>query len=261
MSTTPMTTSTAPRSAFARNLWIGAGAVALAAGGLAAGLALRPAPAPQLPAAEANALLVPQASPAASEAVAAASAPADLPIAVAAVPKAPTKTRPPANKAPVAKATPAAPAEVVQASAAPTPVVPVATQPAVVCADCGVIEAVQEVSVKGKGSGLGAVAGGVLGGAVGNQMGKGDGRTAMTVLGAIGGGLAGHEIEKRARSEKVYKVSVRMDDGSLRTVKQTTPPAVGVRVTVEGKTLRITRSSGTGSGEGQLIKTSGSTGN
>ena len=67
-------------------------------------------------------------------------------------------------------------------------------------------------------SGVGAVAGGVVGGLLGHQVGGGNGKKAMTVIGAVGGGVAGHEIEKQARATTVYKVTVRMDDGSLRTV-------------------------------------------
>ena len=48
--------------------------------------------------------------------------------------------------------------------------------------------------------------------------------------GAVGGGFAGHEIEKQARATTVYKVTVRMDDGSTRTVTQHTAPAVGARI-------------------------------
>ncbi|MCW7539362.1 glycine zipper 2TM domain-containing protein [Aquabacterium sp. A7-Y] len=107
-----------------------------------------------------------------------------------------------------------------------------------VCRNCGVIESVQAVQHKGEGTGLGAVTGGVVGGLLGNQVGKGNGRKAMTVVGAVGGGFAGHEIEKRARSVTVYKVRVRMDDGSLRTVTQKQAPAVGQRVTVQGHKLR-----------------------
>jgi outer membrane lipoprotein SlyB len=117
-------------------------------------------------------------------------------------------------------------------------------QPAAsVCATCGVVEAVTPVTKKGEGTGLGAVAGGVVGGLLGNQVGKGDGRKAMTVVGAVGGGLAGHEIEKRARSETVYSVKVRMDDGSLRTTTQRQAPAVGQRVTLDGQTLRAVNES------------------
>lgn len=110
--------------------------------------------------------------------------------------------------------------------------------PVAACDNCGVIESVQAVQQKGQGTGLGAVTGGVLGGVVGNQVGKGEGKTAMTILGALGGGLAGNEVEKRQRSETVYEVRVRMNDGSTRTFTQKTEPATGTRVVVEGDTFR-----------------------
>ncbi|MDP4301297.1 outer membrane lipoprotein [Leptothrix discophora] len=113
-----------------------------------------------------------------------------------------------------------------------------ASAPAPVCGNCGVVESVTAVKRKGEGSGVGAVAGTVVGGAVGNQFGKGDGRTAMTVLGAIGGAVAGHEVEKQVKATTVYVVKVRTDDGELRTVEQASAPAVGARVKVEGKTLK-----------------------
>jgi outer membrane lipoprotein SlyB len=110
---------------------------------------------------------------------------------------------------------------------------------ATVCADCGVVESVRSVTRKGHGTGLGAVAGGVVGAAVGNQVGKGNGRSAMTVLGAVGGGFAGNEIEKRSRSVTVHEVRVRMDDGTLRTIEQSQPDAhAGERVIVQGSTLK-----------------------
>jgi outer membrane lipoprotein SlyB len=107
-----------------------------------------------------------------------------------------------------------------------------------VCADCGVVESVRSVTKKGQGTGLGAVAGGVVGAAVGNQIGKGNGRSAMTVLGAVGGGFAGNEVEKRARSVTVHEVRVRMDDGTLRTIEQAQPAHAGDRVIVQGNTIK-----------------------
>jgi outer membrane lipoprotein SlyB len=110
---------------------------------------------------------------------------------------------------------------------------------ATVCASCGVVEAVNAVTKKGQGTGAGAVVGGVLGGVAGNQMGGGSGKTAMTVIGVIGGGLAGNEVEKRARSQTVYDVRVRMDDGTLRTLTlDNAPVARGDRVSVDGQQLR-----------------------
>lgn len=111
-------------------------------------------------------------------------------------------------------------------------------QPVPVCDYCGTVESVRAVQQQGEGSGVGAVAGGVLGGVVGNQMGKGSGKTAMTILGAIGGGVAGNEIEKRQKAETVYDVTVRMDDGSVRSFRQKTAPAHGSRVEVDGQNLR-----------------------
>jgi outer membrane lipoprotein SlyB len=121
------------------------------------------------------------------------------------------------------------------------PTVAQARRTAASCTHCGVVESVRAVKQKGQGTGLGAVAGGVVGGAIGNQFGRGGGRTAMTVLGAVGGGLAGNEIEKRARSETLYEVRVRMDDGSLRTLRQRTAPKQGARVVVEGNTLKLVK--------------------
>lgn len=128
---------------------------------------------------------------------------------------------------PVAKVSP---------KASPAPAPKVAAAP--VCHDCGVIESVRAVTKKGEGSGVGAVAGGVIGAALGNQVGGGNGRKAMTVIGAVGGGVAGNEIEKRAKSTTVHQVTIRMDDGSVRTLEQASAPAVGARVQVEGGKLR-----------------------
>lgn len=109
---------------------------------------------------------------------------------------------------------------------------------AAACASCGVIESVTPFEKKGEGTGIGAVAGGVLGGVVGNQVGGGNGKKAMTVLGAVGGGMAGHEIEKRQRATTMYAVKVRMQDGSLRSVTQSTAPTVGQKVTLDGTQIK-----------------------
>lgn len=96
------------------------------------------------------------------------------------------------------------------------------------CAQCGVIESIRPVEVKGQGTGVGAVAGGVAGAVVGSQFGHGTGRAALGVLGAAGGAYAGHEIEKNVRKSTSWRIGVRMDDGSVRTVSQTAQPAFAV---------------------------------
>ncbi|WP_372828591.1 glycine zipper 2TM domain-containing protein [Polaromonas sp.] len=119
---------------------------------------------------------------------------------------------------------------------------------AVVCADCGTVEAVTAVQRQGQVNGvavgnttvgLGTVAGGVIGGLLGNQVGGGSGKTAMTVLGAAGGAFAGNKIEQNMKTVTVYQVRVRMNDGSTRNVEVSSSVPVGSRVIVEGNNLRM----------------------
>ncbi len=88
------------------------------------------------------------------------------------------------------------------------------------------------VNVSESNNGLGAVAGGVLGGVAGHQMGGGRGRDVMTVLGAVGGAVAGNAIETHQRRVYRYDVLVRTGDGSTRTLHYSTQPtfAVGDRI-------------------------------
>jgi outer membrane lipoprotein SlyB len=121
----------------------------------------------------------------------------------------------------------------------PEPAVARATAPArVVCANCGTVESVTAVEVEGTGSGAGAIAGGVLGAVVGNQVGGGDGKTLATILGAVGGGMAGNVVEKKMKKVTQFEVTVRMGDGSRRTLRQPTSPAVGSAVVVNGDNLQ-----------------------
>jgi outer membrane lipoprotein SlyB len=108
------------------------------------------------------------------------------------------------------------------------------------CPSCGVIAAIQQVEVKGKTSGLGAVAGAVAGGALGHQIGRGDTRTVMALGGATGGAFAGDAIESNMKKRNAWRVTVHLEDGSVRTLSQNVPPpfAVGDRVRiVSGSTL------------------------
>jgi outer membrane lipoprotein SlyB len=136
--------------------------------------------------------------------------------------------------------------EVFLPSASPKPVRPQNPEPAVarppepvkaICETCGTVERVTPVDVPGTGSGTGAIAGGVLGAVVGNQIGDGTGKALATILGAVGGGMAGNAVEKKMNKVTHYEVTVRMDDGSHRVVRQTTPAPVGSQVTVNGDNL------------------------
>ena len=114
---------------------------------------------------------------------------------------------------------------------------PVAQKP--VCANCGVVLAVNMVEEEGKGSALGVIGGGVVGGLLGNQVGNGTGRDLATLAGAVGGAFAGNAIEKNAKKTKSYHVVVRMDDGSERNYRQASDPGLmrGEKVKIENDTV------------------------
>lgn len=165
--------------------------------------------------------------------------PAPAPVPVKKVVKPVPKPEP--RPAPVVARSPAPEPYYSGVSPAPAPYPsPAPVVVAQVCTFCGSIESVTPVqrSTKPAGVGIGTVAGGVLGAVVGNQVGQGNGRTVATILGAIGGGFAGNAVEKNVRTETVYQVGVRMEDGSRRTVEVAQPPSVGSRVTVEGSSIR-----------------------
>ena len=118
------------------------------------------------------------------------------------------------------------------------------------CANCGTVESAVAVERQGKVNGvavgnttigIGTVAGGVLGGVLGNQVGGGNGKTAMTVLGAAGGAYAGNTVEKNMKKVTLYQMRVRMNNGSVRTIEQSSPVAAGSSVVVQGNSLRLAR--------------------
>ena len=115
---------------------------------------------------------------------------------------------------------------------------PVAAAP--VCGNCGVVEAINLVEVKGDGSYVGMIGGGVIGALLGGQVAhRGSGKTVAQVAGAAGGAWAGNEIEKKVRSTKHYEVVVRLSNGGTQTVSYPTQPqmSVGTRVRVENGSL------------------------
>ena len=84
--------------------------------------------------------------------------------------------------------------------------------------------ATRQVESRGEGSGIGAIGGGLLGGVLGNQVGGGRGQDLATVVGAVGGGGAGNEIEKRMKSTQAWETTVRLYDGSSRVIRVVSPP-------------------------------------
>jgi outer membrane lipoprotein SlyB len=225
-----------PASSASKPLWVAIGVLGAAV--LAMGGTMIYQQRTQAPPAAQVALVAPQSTVAAPAMAASATAADDL---IEKPTAAPAKPAPvPAKKVvkPVPKPVPAPGYAGVSPAPAPS-ASPVPVAVAQVCAVCGSVESVTPVtrSTKPAGVGVGTIAGGVLGAVLGNQIGQGNGRTLGTIVGAVGGGFAGNAIEGQMRKETVYQVSVRMEDGSRRTLEVAQPPSVGSRVTVEGSTL------------------------
>ena len=163
----------------------------------------------------------------------------DLPKEVAPAISHPAPTRKPAVRKAAAAPRPAeAPVYQPAPQVAQAPVVVEAPKPQPLSGQLATIESVREVREAGDAKGVGAVGGGVVGGVVGNKLGKG--KMLFTVLGAAGGAVAGHQIEKHVRGEKRWEISVRLDDGTQRTVASDVEPAwrAGERVRLlDGKLL------------------------
>ncbi len=126
------------------------------------------------------------------------------------------------------------------ANPAPTPSSPRSAD-AGPCVDCGVVESVKKVDRGGLAgslpanlpNGVGSIAGGVLGAVVGRAFGdSSSAKNIGTVVGAAGGALLGHQLEKYLRQPR-FEVVVRLPDGQVRTLEQSTEVAVGQAVVIE----------------------------
>jgi outer membrane lipoprotein SlyB len=105
----------------------------------------------------------------------------------------------------------------------------------------GVIESVQEIEQKGENPIAGPIIGGIAGAVLGHQFGEGRGKTVATAAGAGAGILGGKVIEEKVRATKRWETTVRLDDGSTKTISSESQPAwhAGERVrVVEGQILK-----------------------
>jgi outer membrane lipoprotein SlyB len=86
-------------------------------------------------------------------------------------------------------------------------------------------------------TGLGAVAGGAIGLGIGSLIGAGTGRDVAMVAGALGGAVAGNEIQKRNEQPVAGQaIIVRMTNGVLVSITQPVNPGLhtGQHVYIEG---------------------------
>jgi outer membrane lipoprotein SlyB len=86
-------------------------------------------------------------------------------------------------------------------------------------AQYGVVKSINPTSESSSGLNVGTVIGGVVGGLAGHQIGSGRGNTAATVAGAVGGAVIGTQVDKNSNAQ-MYKIGVRLQDGSFDTVNQ-----------------------------------------
>ena len=105
------------------------------------------------------------------------------------------------------------------------------------------VESIREVvQQKSNSSPLGMIAGGLIGGGIGSLFGAGSGRTAATIVGALGGGYIGHNLEK-SQTQMVYEIAVKYDDGTWGTIRQSSSPPfhIGDRVLVTDRGVELLR--------------------
>lgn len=111
--------------------------------------------------------------------------------------------------------------------------------PSIKCPLCGTVESIRTVELRVLPEGAGAV--GVSGTAVARPIGPEKDSTMTPGAVAEPAGGRGSEGEKDMSKRFAYRITVRMDDGSYRTISQPTPPALAVgdkvRV-VEGRLVR-----------------------
>jgi outer membrane lipoprotein SlyB len=102
----------------------------------------------------------------------------------------------------------------------------------------GVIEQITPTQIaSSQQSGVGAVLGGLAGVGIGSLIGGGTGRDVAMVAGAIGGAMAGNEVQKRhAQPIAGQQIIVRTNSGVLVAITQPENPGlrVGQRVYIQG---------------------------
>ena len=108
------------------------------------------------------------------------------------------------------------------------------------CVDCGRVQRIEAYTTNRSGTG-GAIAGAVVGGLLGNQVGGGTGKTVATVAGVAGGAYAGKKIAENSEKTR-YRIVVRMEDGRLERVEQSSIKGLKVGTSVRirnGKAVRL----------------------
>lgn len=99
--------------------------------------------------------------------------------------------------------------------------------------ECQDVQVQKQVPVKDENRVAGTVLGAVAGGVLGHQIGGGKGKTLATVAGAAGGGYAGNQVQKNMQQNDVQTTTERR----CKTVNETSKKLIGYDVTyrLDGK--------------------------
>jgi outer membrane lipoprotein SlyB len=110
-----------------------------------------------------------------------------------------------------------------------------------VCALCGTIESVRVIEIYEESTTAAAAIEPRSGEAASGGPGAAIASGAASVLDTLNNTMRGNEPENNVRKRHVYRVTLRMDDGSFRAISSSSPPAfsVGDKVrVVEGRLMR-----------------------
>jgi len=95
------------------------------------------------------------------------------------------------------------------------------------CQQCGTVTRIEAVA-RGQNvpNATGAVLGGIVGAVAGHEIsdktgGSKGNQNIAAAAGAVGGAVAGNAIQNKVQQGTTYRITVRMEDGNLRTVQQT----------------------------------------
>ncbi|KAF1008703.1 MAG: hypothetical protein V3Q69_10765 [Burkholderia sp.] len=93
----------------------------------------------------------------------------------------------------------------------------------------GTIESVRAVRIEsdtGGGSTLGTLGGGALGAVAGSAVGGGKGSILTSIVSGLAGAVAGNAIGQNMSSANGVEITVRLDNGALRSITQAATPEV-----------------------------------
>lgn len=105
----------------------------------------------------------------------------------------------------------------------------------------GTIESLRPVKIEGTKTPVGAAAGTAIGGIAGSGVGGGRGSMVAAVIGAVAGGMLGAAAEEGITRTDGVEITVREDDGVLRSYVQAVSPNEIFRV---GERVRISSVNG-----------------